>query len=107
MPITWYPGHMLTARKEAAEVMARTDLVIEVLDARAPYASCNPHIEKLRRANKRPALKLLNKSDLADADRTPAWLSFYNDQPGTRAIALSAKKQGDVPPAGPPRNRCA
>ena len=97
MPITWYPGHMLTARKEAAEVMGRTDLVIEVLDARAPHASCNPHIEKLRRANKRPALKLLNKSDLADADRTPAWLSFYNDQPGTRAIALSAKKQGDVP----------
>jgi len=97
MPITWYPGHMLTARKEAAEVMGRTDLVIEVLDARAPHASLNPHIEKLRRVNKRPALKLLNKSDLADPARTPAWLSFYNGQPGTRAIALSAKKQGDVP----------
>jgi ribosome biogenesis GTPase A len=97
MPIVWYPGHMLTARKEAAEVMGRTDLVIEVLDARAPRASCNPHIEKLRRANKRPALKLLNKSDLADPARTPEWLTFYNEQPGTRAIALSAKKQGDVP----------
>jgi ribosome biogenesis GTPase A len=97
MPITWYPGHMLIARKEAAEVMGRTDLVIEVLDARAPHASCNPHIEKLRRANKRPALKLLNKSDLADPVRTPGWLTYYNDQPGTRAIALSAKKQGDVP----------
>lgn len=97
MPITWYPGHMLTARKEAAEVMGRTDLVIEVLDARAPHASLNPHIEKLRRVNKRPALKLLNKSDLADPARTPEWLSFYNAQPDTRAIALSAKKQGDVP----------
>ena len=75
MPITWYPGHMLTARKEAAEAMGRTDLVIEVLDARAPHSSCNPHIEKLRRANKRPALKLLNKSDLADPARTPAWLA--------------------------------
>ncbi|HEX2659162.1 MAG TPA: ribosome biogenesis GTPase YlqF, partial [Polyangia bacterium] len=97
MPITWYPGHMLTDRKEAAEVMGRTDLVIEVLDARAARASLNPHIEKLRRVNKRPALKLLNKSDLADPARTPAWLSFYNAQPGTRAIALSAKKQGDIP----------
>jgi ribosome biogenesis GTPase A len=97
MPIVWYPGHMLTARKEAAEVMGRTDLVIEMLDARAPYSSCNPHIEKLRRVNKRPALKLLNKSDLADPALTLAWLSYYNDQPGTRAIALSAKKQGDIP----------
>ena len=97
MPINWYPGHMLTARKEAAEVMGRTDLVIEVLDARAPHSSLNPQIEKLRRTNKRPALKLLNKSDLADPARTPAWLNYYNAQPETRAIALSAKKQGDVP----------
>ncbi|MDR0934576.1 MAG: ribosome biogenesis GTPase YlqF, partial [Burkholderiaceae bacterium] len=33
---------MNAARKKAAETMKTTDLVIEVLDARIPAASCNP-----------------------------------------------------------------
>jgi ribosome biogenesis GTPase A len=76
--------------------MRRTDLVIEVLDARAPHASCNPVVETLRKQNHRPALKLLNKSDLADHERTQAWLAHYNAQPETTAIAISAKSSGDV-----------
>lgn len=96
MPILWYPGHMVAARKNAAEAMRSTDLVIEVLDARAPRASCNPAVETLRRQSRRPALKLLNKGDLADPALTPSWLAYYNDQPGVRAIALSAKEARDV-----------
>jgi ribosome biogenesis GTPase A len=96
MPITWYPGHMIAARKDAAEAMHLTDLVIEVLDARLPLTSCNPLVETLRKHNRRPALKLLNKSDLADPKCTPAWLAHYNAQPETRAIALSAKRPSDV-----------
>ena len=94
--ISWFPGHMLTARKEAARAMRSTDLVIEMLDARAPHATCNPVVETLRKMNQRPALKLLNKSDLADPERTASWLAHYNAQPGVRAIALSAKKSADV-----------
>ena len=96
MPISWYPGHMLTARKDAVEAMGRTDVVIEVLDARAPHASCNPVIETLRKQNRRPALKVLNKSDMADPERTREWLDYYNAQPGVSAIAVSAKKASDV-----------
>lgn len=96
MPINWFPGHMLTARKKAAETMGRTDLVIEVLDARVPLSSCNPLFERLRRTGNRPALKLLNKSDMADADQTRRWLDYYNAQPGVQGIALSAKKAGEV-----------
>jgi ribosome biogenesis GTPase A len=40
MSINWYPGHMVAARTKAAETMRTTDLVIEVLDARAPQSSC-------------------------------------------------------------------
>lgn len=96
MPISWFPGHMVTARRDAAVAMRTTDVVIEVLDARAPLASCNPVVEKLRSVNQRPALKLLNKSDLADPVRTASWLAFYNAQPGVKAIALSAKSASDV-----------
>src|SRR3954462_280029 len=96
MPITWYPAHMANARKEAAETMGKVDLVIEVLDARVPQASCNPVFEGLRRQGKRPALKLLNKGDLADPGPTQRWLAHYNGQPGVTAISVCAKSTGDV-----------
>ena len=96
MPISWFPGHMVTARKDAIETMRRTDVVIEVLDARVPRSSCNPEFETLRRENERPALKILNKADLADREKTQAWLAHYNALPRTRAIALSAKSRSEV-----------
>jgi ribosome biogenesis GTPase A len=96
MPITWFPGHMVSARKKAAETMEWTDIVIEVLDARLPEASCNPMIKELRLQRQRPCLKILNKADLADPAVTQAWLNFYNKQKDVKAVALSCKKPGDV-----------
>lgn len=96
MTIQWFPGHMTSARKKAAETMARTDVVIEVLDARLPEASRNPMIEELRLFRQRPCLKLLNKADLADPAATQAWLAFYQRQPNLKAVALSARKAADV-----------
>jgi ribosome biogenesis GTPase A len=96
MSIQWYPGHMNAARKKAAEAMEKTDLVIEVLDARLPEASCNPMIEELRVFRQRPCLKILNKSDLADPAATDAWIAWYQRQPDVQAVALSCKKPSDV-----------
>ena len=96
MSINWFPGHMLTARSKAAETMRKTDLVIEVLDARVPHSSCNPLFEQLRLAGSTPALKLLNKSDVADPEQTRRWLQHYNAQRGMQGIALCAKKPGDL-----------
>jgi len=96
MTIQWFPGHMTSARKKAAETMAMTDVVIEVLDARCPEASSNPMIRELRLARQRPCLRLLNKADLADPEATKAWLVFYNRQPGVKAVAISCKKPGDA-----------
>ena len=96
MAIQWFPGHMTSARKKAAETMALTDVVIEVLDARLPEASSNPMINELRLARQRPCLKILNKSDLADPAATKAWLAYYNSQKGVKAVALSCKKATDV-----------
>lgn len=87
---------MNAARKKAAETMENTDLVIEVLDARIPQASCNPMVEQLRNFRQRPCLKILNKSDLADPHATKLWLDFYNSQKGVHAVALSCKKPADV-----------
>ncbi|MGE5491231.1 MAG: ribosome biogenesis GTPase YlqF [Actinomycetota bacterium] len=96
MSIQWFPGHMTSARKKAAETMAQADVVVEVLDARLPEASSNPMIHELRTFRQRPCLKLLNKSDLADPAATKAWLEFFNHQPGVKAVAISCKKAGEV-----------
>jgi len=87
---------MTSARRKAAETMEFTDVVIEVLDARLPEASCNPMITELRLHRQRPCLKILNKADLADPEVTKAWLNFYNKQPGVKAVALSCKNAGDA-----------
>src|SRR3546814_20247274 len=76
--------------------MEKTDMVIEVIDARIPQASCNPMIDELRKFRQRPCLKILNKSDLADPVATQQWLDFYNRQKDVHAVALSCKKPSDV-----------
>jgi len=86
--IQWFPGHMHLTQKAIAERIKAIDVVIELLDARLPGSSANPMLAELTQG--KPALKVLNKQDLADPLRTPAWLAHYNALPGTRAIALDA-----------------
>ncbi|WP_310329514.1 ribosome biogenesis GTPase YlqF [Roseateles asaccharophilus] len=95
MPIHWFPGHMNSTRQAIKDrVKAGLDVVIELLDARLPGSSGNPLLAALTTG--RPALKILNKQDLADPSQTAAWLAHYNAQPHTRAIPLDA---GDKAPA--------
>ena len=96
MAIQWYPGHMTSARKKAGETMAFIDVVIEVLDARLPEASTNPLVRDLRLYRQRPCLKVLNKSDLADPAVTQAWLAYYNQHSGVKAVAISSKNAAEV-----------
>jgi ribosome biogenesis GTPase A len=91
MAIQWFPGHMHLTRKAIEERVKNIDVVIEMLDARLPASSANPLLAEL--TGRRPALKVLNKQDLADPARTLQWLAHYNALPGTRAIALDTAEQ--------------
>ena len=82
---------MNLTRKAIAERIKEIDVVIEVLDARLPGSSANPLLSEL--TGHKPTLKILNKQDVADPERTQQWLDHYNAQPGTRAIALQATDQ--------------
>ena len=46
-PIQWFPGHMTKAKRQMEENLKKVDLVIEIRDARIPYSSKNPMLEKL------------------------------------------------------------
>ncbi|WP_218511816.1 ribosome biogenesis GTPase YlqF [Variovorax sp. dw_308] len=88
MAIQWFPGHMHVTQKAIAERVKDIDVVIELLDARLPGSSANPMLAEL--TGHKPGLKVLNKQDLADPERTAQWLAHYNAQPDTRAIGLDA-----------------
>jgi ribosome biogenesis GTPase A len=92
--INWFPGHMNKARREIASAMARTDVVIEVLDARLPAASRNPMLEELR--GERPCVEVLAKSDLADPVVTKSWLGFLAKRKDVLVLAVAAHRHSDV-----------
>ncbi len=90
MSIQWFPGHMHLTRQAITDRLDDTDVVIELLDARLPGSSANPLLAWL--IGDKPSLKILNKQDLADPERTAQWLAHYNAMPGTRALALDASE---------------
>jgi ribosome biogenesis GTPase A len=94
MTIEWYPGHMKKAHEQLAELVRRIDVFIEVLDARLPVSSANHLLAELRR--NKPWIKVLNKNDLADPVVTKAWVRFFEQQAGIRALPLSAKQHREV-----------
>lgn len=76
MLIQWYPGHMTKTRRLIEENIKLVDIVIELLDARAPHSTKNPDIDKL--AGNKPRLIILNKADLADPAVTEEWIKCYS-----------------------------
>lgn len=76
MQIQWYPGHMTKTRRLIEENVKLVDIVIELLDARAPYSTKNPDIDKLTKGKMR--LIVLNKGDLADPVLVKEWSNWYS-----------------------------
>ncbi|MGI6360854.1 MAG: ribosome biogenesis GTPase YlqF [Bacillota bacterium] len=91
--INWYPGHMVKGKRNIAADLRRIDVLIEVLDARAPKSSRNPDLSNIN-GQKKPHVLVLNKADLADAEATKKWLAFYRRR-GYQAVAVNAvQKRG-------------
>ena len=52
MAYSWYPGHMAKAVKEIKPLLKIIDVIIELVDARAPMSSSNPLlVEQIGRAH--------------------------------------------------------
>lgn len=84
--IHWFPGHMAKARREIEEKLKLVDIVIELVDARAPKSTRNPMIKEI--IGNKPILILMTKKDLADPIETNSWLQAFKKQ-GIPALALN------------------
>lgn len=90
--INWFPGHMRKALNDVQENLKLVDIVYETCDARIPFSSRNPELDKI--IGNKPRVVILNKSDLADPDQTRAWIDYLKKN-GVTAVALeSTKKKG-------------
>lgn len=77
-PIQWYPGHIAKYERELRTTLKPVDVVIEVLDARLPETTRNRRIEKT--IESKPILLILNKADLADANKLKHWKTHYQKE---------------------------
>ena len=92
MSIQWFPGHMAKARREITERLKIIDIVIELVDGRAPFASKNPMFNEI--ITNKPRLIVITKKDLADSERVNEWLNYYQ-QNGYYAISVNLKDFND------------
>ena len=84
--LQWYPGHMAKTRRLIEANLKLIDVVVEILDARIPFSGRNPNFDDIIR--NKPRLLVLNKSDLADKNRTKQWIDWYAAQ-GLKVIPIS------------------
>lgn len=84
--LQWYPGHMAKTRRLIEDNLKLIDVVVEILDARIPFSGRNPNFDDIIKG--KPRLLVLNKSDLADKNRTRLWIEWYAKQ-GLKVIPIS------------------
>ncbi|MDC0036716.1 ribosome biogenesis GTPase YlqF [bacterium] len=70
--INWFPGHMAKTIRQLRQEFERSDIVIEILDARLPVSSRNPIIDQCVQ-EKHCHIIALTKIDLADPKATSYW----------------------------------
>lgn len=76
--INWFPGHMAKAIREMKEKANIVDIIIELVDARAPIASINPVVTEI--IKNKYYLKVFTKIDLANENENQKWSNYYRSQ---------------------------
>ena len=85
--INWYPGHMKKTKELVQKNLKLVDVVVELLDARIPFSSKNPDIDRL--VGDKPRIVLLNKSDLCKKEDLDKWIVYYSKK-GIKAITINS-----------------
>lgn len=93
MKIQWYPGHMTKAKRAMAEDVKIVDLIVEMVDARAPLATRNPEIDQLG-VNKARVI-VLNKADMANERANSLWKEYFENL-GYECLFMDSREKTNV-----------
>lgn len=102
MKINWFPGHMKKNLDTMKDNIKKIDVVLYVLDARAPFSCLNPKIDEI--VENRTILYVINKIDLIekkDAEKIVSIFKMKNKNviclqatsSSNRAVLLSRLKE--------------
>ncbi len=92
--IHWYPGHIAKAERKLKEQLNLVDVVVEVADARIPLSSMYPEVKRL--IGEKPRLIIMNKSDVADMEKTKALVEKLKQETGCDIIFTSNSDNKDI-----------
>lgn len=92
--IHWYPGHIAKAERKLKEQLNLVDVVVEVADARIPLSSMYPEVKRL--IGEKPRLIIMNKSDVADMEKTKVLVEKLKQKTGCDIIFTSNSDHKDI-----------
>lgn len=87
MVINWFPGHMKKNLDTMKDNIKKIDVVLYVLDARAPFSCLNPKIDEI--VENRTILYVINKIDLIEKSDADKIVSVFKRK-NKNVIALQA-----------------
>lgn len=93
--INWYPGHMTKSMRMIEDNLKLIDIIIYVLDSRAPYSCINPSFDELIRGM--PVIYVLNKADLGSRSEVAAWTDILSTNNST-ALAITGTASKSTAP---------
>ena len=88
MKINWFPGHMTKALRQMQGEIKGVDIVVYMLDARAPSSCLNPKFAEV--IGDKSVLYVLNKADLADEKKLDSRIVGVNE----RIIKMNSTASG-------------
>jgi ribosome biogenesis GTPase A len=99
--IQWYPGHIAKAERQLQEQLKKVDVVLEVRDARIPFATYHPLLATW--IGNKQRLLILNRVDMIPQTVKDLWIEWFeaqgekpyfaNAQQGTGVVAISKAAQ--------------
>ncbi len=99
--IQWYPGHIAKAERQLQEQLKKVDVVLEVRDARIPFATYHPLLATW--IGSKQKLTILNRVDMIPPNVREMWTQWFeaqgehpyfaNAQQGTGVVAISKAAQ--------------
>lgn len=91
--LQWFPGHMQKTLNQLLDLKKNINLIIVVLDARAPKSSFIDLFDDFLKDKK--VIICLNKKDLVPQEKLKTWVNFYKEK-FTDAIAISLKTERNL-----------
>lgn len=92
MLIQWYPGHMTKAFRLMEKEIKIVDVILYVLDSRAPFSCVNPKFESL--IGDKPIIYVFNKVDMADSVKVDEWVKYFSKDGKYKCIILDSTASG-------------